>query len=55
VAAYTGGVFLLLADTLARTILAPMEIPIGVITALFGAPFFMFLATRAGKEHFSGN
>jgi iron complex transport system permease protein len=54
-AAYTGGVFLLLADTLARTLLAPMEIPIGVITALFGAPFFMFLAARAGKERFGGN
>jgi iron complex transport system permease protein len=49
-AAYTGGTFLLLADTLARTIMAPMEIPIGVITALFGAPFFIFLALRAGKE-----
>jgi iron complex transport system permease protein len=49
-AAYTGGVFLLLADTLARTLMAPMEIPIGVITALFGAPFFMVLAARGGKE-----
>jgi iron complex transport system permease protein len=44
VAAYTGGMFLLLADTLARTLLSPMEIPIGVITAFFGAPFFLFLA-----------
>jgi iron complex transport system permease protein len=48
-AAYTGGVFLLFADTLARTILAPVEIPIGVVTAFFGAPFFLFLAVRAGK------
>jgi iron complex transport system permease protein len=48
-AAYTGGVFLLFADTLARTLLAPVEIPIGVITAFFGAPFFLFLAIRAGK------
>jgi iron complex transport system permease protein len=42
-------VFLLFADTLARTLLAPVEIPIGVITAFFGAPFFLFLAVRAGK------
>jgi iron complex transport system permease protein len=42
--AYAGGVFLLLADTLARTVLAPVEIPIGVVTAFFGAPFFLFLA-----------
>jgi iron complex transport system permease protein len=48
-AAYTGGVFLLFADTLARTLLAPVEIPIGVVTAFFGAPFFLFLAVRAGR------
>jgi iron complex transport system permease protein len=42
--AYAGGVFLLLADILARSILAPVEIPIGVVTAFFGAPFFLFLA-----------
>jgi iron complex transport system permease protein len=54
-ASYTGGVFLLLADTLARSLMAPMEIPIGVITALFGAPFFMFLALRAGKENHAGS
>ena len=53
-AAYAGGIFLLLADTLARTLMAPMEIPIGVITALFGAPFFMVLAARAGKEYGGG-
>jgi iron complex transport system permease protein len=41
--------FLLFADTLARTILSPVEIPIGVITAFFGAPFFLFLAVMNGK------
>lgn len=35
-----GGGFLVLADVIARTILSPAEIPIGVITAFFGAPFF---------------
>jgi iron complex transport system permease protein len=48
-AAYAGGMFLLFADTLARTLLAPVEIPIGVITAFFGAPFFLFLAVTGGK------
>jgi iron complex transport system permease protein len=53
-AAYTGGVFLLFADTLARTILAPVEIPIGVVTAFFGAPFFIFLALQAAREGAGG-
>jgi iron complex transport system permease protein len=48
-AAYAGGVFLLFADTLARSILSPIEVPIGVITAFFGAPFFLFLAVMKGK------
>ena len=49
-AACAGGVFLLAADILARTIMAPVEIPIGVITAIFGAPFFMFLAIRGSEK-----
>jgi iron complex transport system permease protein len=44
-----GGVFLLICDTIARTILAPMEIPIGIITAFLGAPFFLYLAFKAKK------
>jgi len=48
-ATFAGGVFLLLSDTLARTILAPTEIPIGVVTAFFGAPFFLFLALKSRK------
>lgn len=36
-----GGAFLTLADVLARTLLSPAEIPIGVVTAFFGAPFFV--------------
>ncbi|HZU78931.1 MAG TPA: iron ABC transporter permease [Acidimicrobiales bacterium] len=38
-----GGAFLVLADLLARTVEAPAEVPIGVITALVGAPFFLFV------------
>lgn len=38
-----GGGFLALTDVLARTVLSPQELPIGVITAFFGAPFFAFV------------
>ena len=41
---FAGGFFLLVCDTLGRTIFAPIEIPIGVITAFFGVTFFMYLA-----------
>lgn len=41
-----GAIFLLLCDVLARTIAIPLEIPIGVITALAGAPFFLYLLRR---------
>ena len=43
---FFGGIFLLCCDDLARSIIYPVEIPIGIITAFFGAPFFMFLALR---------
>ncbi len=46
--AILGGLFLLVADTLARTIMAPNEIPVGVITALSGAPFFIYLLRKKG-------
>jgi iron complex transport system permease protein len=41
-----GAIFLILADIVARTVQAPTEIPIGVITALCGAPFFLYLLRR---------
>lgn len=45
-----GAGFLVLADVIARTALAPAEVPIGVVTALFGAPFFaLVLRTRGGR------
>lgn len=46
--ALTGAVLLVFADMIARTILAPSEIPVGVITALGGAPFFVYLLRRKG-------
>ena len=48
----TGAIFLILADILARTALAPVEIPIGVITAICGAPFFLYLLRRRKRVIF---
>ena len=47
-----GAAFLILADTAARTVLAPGEIPIGVVTAFVGAPFFLFVlrSRRDGRD-----
>ena len=41
-----GGILLAAADTLARTVVAPRELPVGVVTALLGVPFFAFLLRR---------
>lgn len=49
--ALAGGIFLVLADILARLVLAPAELPIGVITALTGAPFFIYLLRRSKREY----
>jgi iron complex transport system permease protein len=42
-AAFVGASFLIASDTFARTILSPTELPVGVITAAFGGPFFIYL------------
>ena len=44
-----GGSLLVVADTLARTIIAPQQLPVGVLTALIGVPVFLFLLTRDAK------
>ena len=41
-----GALFMLLADVLARTLMAPSEIPIGIIFAIVGVPFFIWCARR---------
>lgn len=48
-----GGSLLVISDTLARIIIAPQQLPVGVITAFIGVPFFLFLLNRsmAGKQH----
>jgi len=43
VSALGGGILLMVADTVARSVVAPAEIPVGVITALIGGPFFIYL------------
>ena len=48
----SGAVFLILADLVARTTLAPTEIPVGVITAICGAPFFLYLLRRRKRAVF---
>jgi hypothetical protein len=48
--ALTGAAFLLAADTLARTLVDPLQLPVGVITALVGAPTFIVLLTRRGAD-----
>ena len=45
-----GGSLLLLSDTLARTIIAPQQLPVGVITAFVGVPLFLFLLSRNYKQ-----
>nr|WP_286303171.1 putative F420-0 ABC transporter permease subunit [Microbacterium suwonense] len=47
--ALTGAVFLIWADTLARTLFDPKELPVGVVTALIGAPLFAGLLLRARR------
>jgi iron complex transport system permease protein len=45
-----GAIFLIAADTIARTIVSPSELPVGVITAFLGAPFFIFLLKKRGSH-----
>lgn len=49
-AALFGASFLLLADTAARTFMAPMELPVGIITALAGGPYFIYLLRNKSKN-----
>lgn len=50
--ALAGGSLLVTADTLARTIAAPQQLPVGVLTALIGVPVFLFLLTRQTRQNF---
>lgn len=50
VAALFGGGLLVLADLIGRWIIAPSELPIGIVTALIGAPYFLYLLVRTRKQ-----
>jgi ABC-type Fe3+-siderophore transport system permease subunit len=50
-AALVGAAFLVLADLLARSLLPPTEIPVGILTALVGGPFFLWLLRRERREY----
>jgi iron complex transport system permease protein len=47
ISALVGAIFVVLADTVARTVIAPRELPVGAITALIGAPLFIYLLKRS--------
>lgn len=47
-----GATLLVGADALARTVVAPAELPIGIVTSLVGAPFFLFLLVRRDSDHY---
>lgn len=49
-----GGLFLIVADTVARVALAPTELPVGVVTALCGGPFFLWLLAKRRREALAG-
>lgn len=51
-AAVTGGLFLIICDALARVVLGPAEVPVGIITAFTGAPFFVYLLRKRKREFF---
>ena len=49
-AALGGAALLIICDTLARTLVPPSEIPVGIITSLFGVPFFLYLLVKRKKK-----
>jgi iron complex transport system permease protein len=49
--ALAGAVYLVIADAIARTIIAPTEIPVGIVTAIIGAPIFIYLLRRTRREY----
>jgi len=49
-----GAIFLVWADTIARTIVSPTELPVGVVTAMCGGPFFLYLLRKEESKAFTG-
>ncbi len=48
---FSGGIFLILCDTIAKVIIAPSELPVGVVTSLCGVPFFLYLLKKEKGEY----
>lgn len=48
-----GAIMLLVSDTLARSVLSPVEIPVGIVTSIVGVPFFVYLLIRKRREYWS--
>lgn len=51
VTAIAGAIFLVVADTLARTLLAPSELPVGILMVFLGGPFFLYLLRKGKREY----
>ena len=49
--ALAGAIFLMLADTLARTVMAPSEVPVGILMSFVGAPFFLYLLRKMKRSY----
>lgn len=47
---FVGAIFMVLCDTICKTVIAPGELPIGAVTSLIGAPYFLFLLLRARRQ-----
>ena len=48
---FCGGIFLILCDTAARTVIAPAELPVGVVTSLLGVPIFLYLIRKESGDY----
>ena len=48
--AFGGAIFLMLSDLVARTLLSPLELPIGVVTSLIGAALFIYIFAKSGRK-----
>ncbi|MGC9026017.1 MAG: FecCD family ABC transporter permease [bacterium] len=51
VSIFVGAIFLLISNLIARTVLSPVDVPVGVITSIIGAPFFLYLLLRAYRGY----
>ena len=49
--AITGAAFLVIADTISRTVFAPTEVPVGILTAFLGGPMFLYLLHQRRKSY----